>query len=112
MLPLLDKIYDLESCIKYRYLTRMKMSLYYADVECDFGNNINGYESDEGLLYFKVSPDICKNNLDPTESETMKKEKENFDKIISDPFLLEQTFHELDLRRETNMKKLEEYHLI
>lgn len=112
MLPLLDKIYDLESCIKYRYLTRMKMSLYYADVECDFGNNINGHESDEGLLYFKVSPDICKNNLNPTESETIKKEKENYDKIISDPFLLEQTFHELDLRRESNMKKLEEYHLI
>lgn len=114
MLPYFEKFTDLETCVKNSHTAQIRMSLNEIGPECDFGNNIPGREPDEGILYFIVSPDICRtrykqwienNHNDEFQIKCLK----YFEDIISDSAKMKLMRDEIERRKNANIEILRSY---
>ena len=108
MLPVMDEVVDIDSCIRYNHKIGLLLPLY--DDE-NFGNDNPNHYYNEGFLYFKTNPSIFRERMKNAISEIALREKTFFEKVQTDLELNQKVQDELERRKKENTEILRSYGL-
>lgn len=107
MLPILDDVYDIDSCIEYHHKYK---SIILWDESSNFGNDYPSCDDSEGFLYLvSDNKDIFRERMKNAISEIALQEKSFFERVQTDPELNQKVQDELERRKKANTEILRSY---